>query len=200
MKQNRRFTLKQRETNRNFCEWTSICCIVNVALLVGVFLSVDVESVVAQLTDTTNQDSSRIRKATLSAGIGNTYGWFGLTGEYYFLESRLSLVGGLGYTPDDIDEGGVAVALATRWYHGNRAHRFFLEASLSELSRASWYDLVSGDFGITHNYGPGVSGGLQYTSNSGFNLLIGAGAGLDINNSELVAILNVGAGYTWWFR
>jgi hypothetical protein len=44
------------------------------------------------------------RLVSLTAGVGNSMGWFGMQGERYFLDERLSVFVGLGYTPR-LDQG-----------------------------------------------------------------------------------------------
>ena len=39
------------------------------------------------------------RMVTVTAGIGNAMGWFGAQGERYFLDERISIFAGVGYTP-----------------------------------------------------------------------------------------------------
>ncbi len=45
-------------------------------------------------------DAPPPRWFTLLTGVGNSVGWFGAQGERYFVGDRLSVFGGLGYTPD----------------------------------------------------------------------------------------------------
>ena len=39
------------------------------------------------------------RMVTVTAGVGNAMGWFGAQGERYFLDERISIFAGVGYTP-----------------------------------------------------------------------------------------------------
>ena len=165
--------------------------------VLGVLLAIGAQPALAQETSVASDEPSHLRRAGVAVGIGNTFGWFGAAGEFYFMDAHASIVVGAGYTPEEIEVGGAAFALAARWYHGNRAHRFFLEGSWSDLSRTTQYNVDFTDFRVTHSYGPGLSGGLQYTAGVGVTLLVAGGAGWDLENSKAIAIMNLGVGYTW---
>src|SRR5262245_39599585 len=81
----------------------------------------------------------RARVASLTAGLGNVMGWFGLHGERYFARERLSGFLGLGYTPavDEGDPSGPTFAIGLRGFTPGIKHRGFLalrsEEHTSEL-------------------------------------------------------------------
>ena len=68
---------------------------------------------------------------TVTAGVGNAMGWFGVQAERYFSHGRLSAFGGLGYMPrvDAFDPEGVTLAAGVRGYTAGLKHRGFAEAS-----------------------------------------------------------------------
>ena len=76
------------------------------------------------------------RVASLTAGLGNVMGWFGLHGEGYFARERLSGFVGLGYTPsvDEGDPSGPTFAIGLRGFTTGIKHRGFLALSLSQLA------------------------------------------------------------------
>lgn len=86
-------------------------------------------------------DSTQVplRIATITAGIGNAMGWFGLQGERYFSGDRLSAFLGVGYTPapDEIDPAGVTFAMGLRGFTPGIKHRGFLEASACQVLTVS---------------------------------------------------------------
>jgi hypothetical protein len=165
--------------------------------LLSVLLAIGVQPALAQHTSVASDEPSHLRRAGVAVGVGNTFGWFGVAGEYFLMNETVSIVAGAGYTPESVEVGGAAFALAGRWYHGHRAHRFFLEGSWSDLSRTTRYDVDLNDFKNTHSYGPGLTGGLQFTAGVGVTLLVAGGAGWDLENSKAIAIMNLGVGYTW---
>src|SRR5918993_4832620 len=67
------------------------------------------------------------RVATLTAGLGNVMGWFGLHGEGYFARERLSGFVGLGYPPsiDPGDPSGLTFAAGLRGFTAGFSHRGF---------------------------------------------------------------------------
>lgn len=135
------------------------------------------------------------RLATVTAGVGNSMGWLGLQGERYLRNDRVSIFGGLGYTPEleTGDASGVAVAAGVRGYTPGVRHRGFLELSVSQLEiGAACFD------DCQRNYGPGIQVGYQYAALGGFTLTASAGVGRSFgDNGGAVAILGFGLGYTW---
>lgn len=133
------------------------------------------------------------RKATLLAGIGNSLGWFGGQGEAYVAGDRLSVFGGLGYTPEvDGNVSGVTVAGGVRGFTRGNTHRGFLELSVSQLAIGyGEHDRL---------YGPGLQAGWQYVSRGGFTVLASAGAGYIVVSGisqPVQLLLGLGVGYTW---
>jgi hypothetical protein len=98
------------------------------------------------------------RLVSLTAGVGNAMGWFGAQGERYFLDERLSIFLGVGYTPqiDPGDPTGPTFAAGLRSFTSGLKHRFFLEASASQLV----LETEGADGGGRH-YGPGLQGGWR---------------------------------------
>src|SRR6185436_15897581 len=74
-----------------------------------------------------------IPAVTVSGGGGNTFGGWGLQGEYYFRGGRVSAFGGVGYWPGHTESeifhipGGAAAALGGRAYTHGLTHRAFAE-------------------------------------------------------------------------
>jgi hypothetical protein len=138
------------------------------------------------------------RVATLTAGIGNVMGWFGLHGEGYFARERLSAFAGLGYTPsiDPGDPSGLTFAVGLRGFTAGIKHRGFLALSVSQLALES---------GLVENprrfYGPGLEAGYQYASRGGFTFLaslgLGYAPGVPEGEKEVGEVLALGFGYTW---
>lgn len=147
--------------------------------------------------------------ATVTAGVGNSMGWLGAQGERYLARGRLSLFGGVGYTPE-IDPGdptGITFAGGLRGYTGGERHRGFLELSGSQVAVQTLRQSGSGtgNGGQTLEskrlYGPGLQAGYQYMARSGFTAMVSGGAGYAVDATgsanEIQAMLNVGVGYTW---
>lgn len=138
------------------------------------------------------------RFASLTAGVGNSMGWFGAQGERYFADERLSVFVGLGYTPrlDTGDPNGPTFAAGLRSYTSGANHRAFLEGGVSQVlvERGS----LSGNRRL---YGPGVQGGYQYVSFGGFTLMASLGVGYALAVPHGVdpwgAQVGLGLGYTW---
>jgi hypothetical protein len=138
------------------------------------------------------------RVATLTAGIGNVMGWFGVHGERYFARERLSGFVGFGYTPsiDSGDPSGLTFALGLRGFTAGFSHRGFLALSLSQLAVES---------GSVENpsrfYGPGLEAGYQYASRGGFTFMaslgLGYAPGVPEGEKEIGEVLALGLGYTW---
>jgi hypothetical protein len=138
------------------------------------------------------------RVATLTAGIGNVMGWFGLHGERYFARERLSGFAGLGYTPsiDEGDPSGLTFAVGLRGFTNGIKHRGFLALSISQLAVESGFIESPRRF-----YGPGLEAGYQYASRGGFTFMaslgLGYAPGVPEGNKEVGEVLALGLGYTW---
>ena len=102
------------------------------------------------------------RMVSLTAGVGNAMGWLGAQGERYFLDERLSIYAGLGYTPslDPGDPRGPTFALGFRGYTTGAKHRLFFEGSASQVMVTS-----AGADGGERIYGPGLQVGYQFVKN-----------------------------------
>ena len=136
------------------------------------------------------------RVATLTGGVGNTMGWFGLQGERYFAGERLSLFLGAGYTPE-IDPGiptGPTFALGIRGFTAGLKHRGFLALSLSQL-------FVEQYGNSRRFYGPGLEAGYQFASRGGFTIMaalgLGYAPGVPEHASKVGGMAELGLGYTW---
>jgi hypothetical protein len=149
----------------------------------------------AQAAPAPSLDSHRTYSVT--AGVGNSLGWFGAQGERYFADERVSLFLGMGYTPS-VDAGyatGPTFAGGIRTFTNGVKHRVFVEGSLSQL-------LVESTLGgNSRYYGPGLQAGYQFVSGGGFTLMASAGAGraLGIAHGIDPWAMQVGLslGYTW---
>lgn len=136
--------------------------------------------------------------ATLTAGVGNAMGWFGVQAERYFAQERLSGFLGAGYTPslDQGDPSGLTFAAGIRGFTAGVKHRAFLALSVSQIFIES---------GFTANprrlYGPGLEVGYQFVSRGGFTLMaslgVGVAPGVPEGESEVGGLLGLGLGYTW---
>ena len=151
----------------------------------------------------TGQDSAAVpqvprRVATLTAGIGNMMGWFGLHGERYFARERFSGFVGLGYTPsiDPGDPSGLTFAIGLRGFTPGIKHRGFLAFSVSQLAVESGFVENPRRF-----YGPGLEAGYQYASWGGFTFMaslgLGYAPGVPEGEKEFGEVLALGLGYTW---
>ena len=148
--------------------------------------------------DTPAPEYSADRFISLTAGVGNSMGWFGAQGERYLADERLSIFVGLGYTPslDQGDPTGPTFAAGVRTFTAGIKHRAFVEGSVSQLlveTRA----LGEG----ARLYGPGLQGGYQFVSTGGFTLMASLGIGYALAVPRGVAPwasqVGLGAGYTW---
>ena len=134
---------------------------------------------------------------TVTAGIGNAMGWFGAQAERYFTHGRLSVFGGLGYTPsvDAFDPEGVTLAAGVRGYTAGLKHRGFAEASVCQVATLSSQDHP------TRFYGPCGQLGYQFASRGGFTALLSLGVGYALGGLAQghrgQGLVGVGLGYTW---
>jgi hypothetical protein len=134
---------------------------------------------------------------TLTGGVGNAMGWFGIQAERYFMQGRVSAFGGLGYTPSlqTYDPSGVTVAAGLRGYTAGRKHRGFAEASGCQVA------ILSDPIEPSRFYGPCLQLGYQFASRGGFTAAIsgGVGFGLGVPDGYRTAggLLGLGFGYTW---
>lgn len=168
------------------------------------------EPAAAQTSEESSESSAPDRDYTVLAGVGNDMGWFGAQAEKYFEGGRLSIFGGLGYTPgdrgDDLDNTGVTGAVGVRGYTGGDHHRGLLEFSVSQLVQE---DLVRRNARGRlvqeggRRYGPGLAVGYQYVAGSGFTAMVSGGFGVAIgvedriDTSHLSSIVNLGLGITF---
>jgi len=137
----------------------------------------------------------RPRSVTVTAGFGNAMGWLGLQGEKYLRSQRISLFGGLGYTPEleRGDASGLAAAAGLRGSTPGLKHRGFLELSVARI------EIDSGCFTVcSRYYGPSLQVGYQCVSRRAFTLALSAGAGYAPGGStSVVGTGGLGVGYTW---
>lgn len=136
-----------------------------------------------------------LRATTLVAGAGNAMGWLGLQGEKYLGNDRVSLFGGVGYTPSTRpgDANGVSVAAGVRGYTPGIRHRGFLELSVTQI------ETELGCYASCRRpYGPGLQAGYQYVAHGGFTASLSAGLGYAPRGSrEAAGLVGLGFGYTW---
>lgn len=165
-------------------------------ILVGALLVIGSADVASQENSDTSAVFSHRRRATITAGLGNTFGWLGAAGEYYLMDGHASAVIGLGYWPFE-DYRGIAYAAALRRYIGGRKHRLFVEGSWSGVYKSERYDPSAGTIRTDTHYGPGASVGYQYTAGSGFTFIVGGGAGWEPEFRDISTIITLGVGYTW---
>lgn len=141
------------------------------------------------------------RRATLTGGVGNAMGWFGLQGERYFTKERLSGFIGAGYTPR-IDDGdsGPTFAAGVRGFTAGFKHRGFLELSISRVFVEAGGDPLARDE-LDRLYGPGLQAGYQFVSRGGFTLMasigLGYAPGVPEGESGFGGLGAIGLGYTW---
>lgn len=141
--------------------------------------------------------SAARRIATVTAGIGNTMGWFGLQAERYFAQERLSAFLGAGYTPsiNAGDPSGPTFAVGFRGFTAGIKHRGFLSLSVSQLFVESSFERPR------RLYGPGLEAGYQFASRGGFTVIAGLGIGyapgVPEPESKFGGMLELGLGYTW---
>ena len=138
------------------------------------------------------------RMVTLTAGVGNAMGWFGAQGERYFLDERLSIFAGVGYTPS-LDPGeprGPTFAAGLRSFTSGAKHRLFVETSASQVMVTT-----EGADGGVRAYGPGLQLGYQFVSRGGFTLMTSLGLGYALGVPRSIdpwaTQVGVGLGSTW---
>jgi len=144
-------------------------------------------------------NEAKKRTATLMAGLGNVFGWFGLHGERYFGDDHLSAFVGVGYTPapEEFDPSGPTFAIGVRGFTPGMKHRGFLALSLSQLALLSAFDPEE----RARFYGPGLEAGYHYAAWGGFTFMaslgIGWAPGVPEGDKEVGEVLALGFGYTW---
>jgi hypothetical protein len=165
-------------------------------VLIVLVLLLGSPSVWAQDSAATPPNPTRV--ATLTAGIGNVMGWFGLHGERYFARDRLSGFLGLGYTPriDPGDPSGPTFSVGLRGFTAGFSHRGFLAVSVSQLAIESGFVENPSRF-----YGPALEAGYQYASRGGFTFMaslgVGYAPGVPEGEKETGEVVALGFGYTW---
>jgi hypothetical protein len=143
-------------------------------------------------------DSTRpTRRATVTGGMGNSMGWYGVQGERYFAGERLSGFLGLGYTPStDGSDSGPTFASGVRGFTGGFKHRGFLELSVTQVFVETGAVQDHGRL-----YGPGLQAGYQFASRGGFTIVASAGVGYapGVRDGENAfgGLVGLGLGYTW---
>lgn len=142
------------------------------------------------------------RAATVLAGGGNSFGWFGTNVSLYLSDGRWSVHGGLGYalavSPPEGHPSGVAWAAGVRRYTAGFRSQWFvgLLYGLLVTTSGSRPNPPPGEWG----YGPAVMAGWQYAAGSGFTFLVSLGAGHPVTAEVDVALIpafDIGFGYTW---
>lgn len=152
---------------------------------------------------------------TVSTGVGQSMGLFGLQGEKYFKSGRLSVFGGLGYNPISDPGGRIGFTFAGgfRGFTPGTKHRGFLELSVSHIwserngipvdspfGPGTWIQGVGSDDKL---YGPGLQVGYQFISDAGLTFMASVGKGYPIgrtdrsNGKRFGTLFGLGIGYTW---
>jgi len=137
------------------------------------------------------------RVASVTVGVGNAMGWFGLHSERYFARERLSGFAGVGYTPaiDLGDASGPTFAVGLRGFTPGIRHRGFLALSVSQVA------VASGGLNPRRFYGPGIEAGYQYVALRGFTFVASVGLGyapaVPDGMHAVQGMLGLGLGYTW---
>lgn len=153
------------------------------------------------------QEAAQDRRFTAAAGLGNSFGWLGVSGEAYLEGSRLSVFGALGYTPSvrTGQASGATVAGGIRAYTLGSAHRGFLELGFSQIGVTAVDAVPLGDFEGPEGdryYGPGLQAGYQHVSGNGLTVLVSAGVGYalgldpEVSGGPTALLLGLGLGYT----
>lgn len=125
------------------------------------------------------------------AGLGNTFGGLGVSGEYMLAHGRAGVVAGAGYLPESDgydDTWGAAAGM--RLYSSIARHSGFAEAGVMPIA------ISLGPTGQHNHYGPALSIGYRYLANRGFTAIIGIGAGWT-SAGGVDAVGNLGFGITW---
>lgn len=148
------------------------------------------------------ETSSSAPLFSLTGGVGNSLGWFGVQGERYLRAGRFSIFGGVGYAsnldePPDIS-GTIAVAGGGRAFFGGRKHRLFVEGSISLIGREWWVD-EHGSEQEASRYGPGLQVGYQLLSGRGitFATSVGLGYAVGARSDNTTFLFGLAVGYTW---
>jgi hypothetical protein len=138
------------------------------------------------------------RLVSLTAGVGNAMGWFGVQGERYLLDERMSVFVGLGYTPqlEPGERRGPTFAAGLRGFTVGHKHRLFSEMSASQVMTVTG----GGQDGSPY-YGPGLQVGYQFVSAGGFTAMMSLGAGYALGVPREIdpwaTQIGLGLGYTW---
>lgn len=122
----------------------------------------------------------KLDRFRVAAGLGNYPGGLGLQGEVFVLDSRLSLVGGVGHVEGLHGAGAVRSYFVARQHHGG-----FLSVGVSPLiAQANCYvgaePKLPGDGDCDRStvaHGPGIGAGYRYEMDGGFSVegIIGGG-------------------------
>ena len=136
------------------------------------------------------------RTASVTGGIGNVMGWFGLQAERYVTDERISGFVGLGYTPSvDGSASGPTFAAGIRGFTRGATNRGFLSLSISQIV------VESNVANPQQLYGPALEVGWQYVARGGFTMLASAGVGYAPGVSQglkkVHEVVALGFGYTW---
>ena len=138
------------------------------------------------------------RRYTATAGVGNSMGWFGVQGERYLADERISIFAGIGWLPsfDPGDPDGPAFAAGIRSFTSGHKHRLFFEGSASPVVRST-----AGAADGPAYYGPGIQAGYQFVSPGGFTLMASIGAGYALGVPRTLdpwaRTAGLSLGYTW---
>lgn len=147
--------------------------------------------------------SAPARLATLSGGVGNALGWYGLEGEWFLAGGSAAVFVGAGYTPRSRrdDPSGLTGSAGVRVFTPGVTHRGFGEVSFSQIGLERASVLRPGGRQI---YGPGAQIGYEYLARSGLTLALsgglGYGLGIGYPANKWQPMLGLACGYTWRSR
>lgn len=171
-----------------------------------VALAITLTSTLSPAGEAPSENYQDFPKVSLVGGIGNSLGWLGIQGERHFEKGRWSCFVGMGYTPEGEEHmgqqrpapTGVTLAAGGRLFSGGIKHRFFAEASVSQIEWGSNYS-STGEYSTKRRYGPGLQLGYQRIADRGFTLMGSAGVGYAVGSEEndFVFIMGLGLGHTW---
>jgi hypothetical protein len=141
------------------------------------------------------QEGPSGRVATVTSGVGNAMGWFGVQGSVRSraVGSASSVGSATPRRSTRATRRGSPLAAGVRGYTPGVRHRGFVEVSVSQLEvQLACFDACE------RRYGPGVQLGYQYTARGGFTLMASGGVGRSLGNEGgTAAMLGFGVGWTW---
>jgi hypothetical protein len=137
------------------------------------------------------------RIASLTAGLGNSMAWAGVSGQVFVVGDYLSVFASAGHPlGGNAGAPSLAGAAGLRAFSGGQRHRRFLELSVSPLAI-----LAANRVFIEQFYGPGASVGYEYTALEGLAFAASLGGGLVLQPhggvDRIQPLLTFSVGRTW---